>query len=129
VGSTFFLLTNKRNREVRTNAAHRSAEAAMTSFIASVNLPFLVPLKLHSSSWNSAMPPHSLLFPTTETALEFRNTPSVGTKPSKLLKERFKVANARKSKKKSGMFPVKLLCDRFKTCRPLNEIKDEGIVP
>ncbi|KAK2972641.1 hypothetical protein RJ640_018348 [Escallonia rubra] len=47
----------------------------------------------HPANCNSGIPPQSLAFPATEIVVAFAKTPSVGSSPSKWLKDKFKFSN------------------------------------
>ena len=75
------------------------------------------------------MPPQSLPFPLMKVALMFLKTPSIGTSPSKWLKDRFKNFKKTNCSKNFGIWPDKLLLEGSNFSRPLNDPKDGGMIP
>lgn len=88
----------------------------------------MFPCHLTFSNPSSTKPPQSLLFPNTENLLALVNTPTNGTSPSRLLKDKFIYCNE-KCTKNRGTGPDKLLFERSGYTNPLKELSDRGIMP
>jgi hypothetical protein len=73
---------------------------------------YFITLTSHACNCSSGIPPQSFLFLITDIALAFRKTLSVGTSPTKLLKEIFKYNRIEIFCKSLGFNPEKLFRER-----------------
>lgn len=84
---------------------------------------------LHGGSPSSFVPPQRRLFPVIDIALTFRNNPSYGTSPSRLLNDKFRSCRRVKFCRYFGIWPDKLFLPRSRSWRLFKALREEGMLP
>jgi hypothetical protein len=79
--------------------------------------------------WSCGIPPHYSLFPTIDSPVRFLKTPSFGTSPCKLLKDRSRRSSYVELPRSSGIGPDKLLGARCNSCKLTMLPRFPGMLP